>query len=51
LLALLGPSPSEEDGVIRELGVRPSDFASALLDLELEGRIIRLPGGRIALAV
>lgn len=50
LLALLGPSPSEEDSVIRELGVRPSDFAPALLDLELEGRIIRLPGGRIALA-
>lgn len=50
LLALLGPSPSDEDSVIRDLGVSPAHLAPALLDLELEGRVIRLPGGRIALA-
>lgn len=50
LLSLLGPSPSDEDGVTRDLGVSPADLAPALLDLELEGRVIRLPGGRIALA-
>lgn len=50
LLDLLGPSPAEEDSVIRDLGVSPAHLAPALLDLELEGRVIRLPGGRIALA-
>lgn len=50
LLDLLGPSPAEEDSVIRDLGISPSHLAPALLDLELEGRVIRLPGGRIALA-
>ncbi|MDO5371187.1 DNA-processing protein DprA [Paracoccus sp. (in: a-proteobacteria)] len=50
LLALLGPSPSDEDSVIRDLGVSPAHLASTILDLELEGRVIRLPGGRIALA-
>ncbi|MFC0340415.1 DNA-processing protein DprA [Paracoccus niistensis] len=50
LLDLLGPSPAEEDSVIRDLGIPPAHLAPALLDLELEGRVIRLPGGRIALA-
>nr|WP_245688648.1 DNA-processing protein DprA [Paracoccus chinensis] len=50
LLDLLGPSPAEEDSVIRDLGISPACLAPALLDLELEGRVIRLPGGRIALA-
>lgn len=50
LLGLLGPSPAEEDSVIRDLGISPAHLAPALLDLELEGRVIRLPGGRIALA-
>lgn len=50
LLSLLGPSPSDEDGVTRDLGVSPAELAPALLDLELEGRVVRLPGGRIALA-
>ena len=50
LLDLLGPSPVEEDSVIRDPGVSPAHLAPALLDLELEGRVIRLTGGRIALA-
>ena len=50
LLALLGPSPSDENGVIRDLGVAAAHLAPVILDLELEGRIIRMPGGRIALA-
>ncbi|WP_234450786.1 MULTISPECIES: DNA-processing protein DprA [unclassified Paracoccus (in: a-proteobacteria)] len=50
LLTLLGPSPSDEDSVIRDIGVSPAHLAPTILDLELEGRVIRLPGGRIALA-
>jgi len=50
LLALLGPSPTDEDSVIRDLGVSPAHLAPTILELELEGRVIRLPGGRIACA-
>lgn len=50
LLDLLGPSPADEDGLIRDLGVPPARVAPVILDLELEGTVIRLPGGRIALA-
>lgn len=49
LLRLLGPSPTDEDSIIRDLGVPPARLAPALLDLELDGTIARLPGGRIAL--
>lgn len=50
LLNLLGPSPADEDGLIRDLGVPPATFAPMILDLELDGTVIRMPGGRIALA-
>ena len=50
LLQLLGPSPTEEDSLIRDLDIQPASLAPALLDLELDGIITRLPGGRIALA-
>ncbi|KGJ08729.1 hypothetical protein IC63_03815 [Paracoccus sphaerophysae] len=50
LLRLIGPSPTEEDSLIRDLGVSPAQLAPVILDLELAGRIQRLPGGRIALA-
>ena len=50
LLSLIGPSPTEEDSLIRDLGVSPAQLAPVILDLELAGRIQRLPGGRIALA-
>ncbi|SEH70175.1 DNA processing protein [Paracoccus alkenifer] len=50
LLQLLGPSPTEEDSLIRDLDIQPGSLAPALLELELDGIITRLPGGRIALA-
>lgn len=50
LLHLLGPSPTDEDTLIRDLGIAPARLAPTLLDLELDGTITRLPGGRIALA-
>ena len=50
LLGLLGPSPTEEDSLIRDLGVAPARLAPVILDLELDGVVVRLPGGRIALA-
>lgn len=50
LLNLLGPSPADEDGLIRDLGVPPATFAPMILDLEMDGTVIRIPGGKIALA-
>lgn len=48
LLDLLGPSPTPEDQVIRDLGVSASEFAVALLPLELDGLVLRHPGGKIS---
>ncbi|WP_425274242.1 DNA-processing protein DprA [Paracoccus shanxieyensis] len=49
ILARLGPSPTEENLLIRDLGLPAATLAPALLALELSGRIERLAGGRIAL--
>lgn len=51
LLDLLGPSPTDENVLIRTLGVAAAVVAPVILSLELDGRITRLAGGRIALAV
>ena len=51
LLGLLGPSPTDENVLIRTLGVAAAVVAPVILSLELDGRITRLAGGRIALAV
>ncbi len=40
----LGPSPAPIDAVIRELGVAPRAVMTVLLELELAGRLQRLPG-------
>lgn len=48
LLDLLGPSPTPEDQVIRDLGASASEFAVALLPLELDGLVLRHPGGKIS---
>jgi len=50
LLALLGPSPTPEDHLIRDLGCDAAAFAGAVLGLELEGRVLRHPGGAISLS-
>ncbi|EYD77840.1 Rossmann fold protein nucleotide-binding protein Smf possibly involved in DNA uptake [Rubellimicrobium mesophilum DSM 19309] len=50
ILDRLGPSPLAEDQLIRDLGAGAAALAPALTDLELEGRIVRQPGGLLALA-
>lgn len=50
ILAKLGPSPTEENLLIRDLGLPASALAPAILSLELAGRVRRLAGGRIALS-
>lgn len=49
LLSLLGPAPVEEDALTRDLGLPAAAVAAALLDLELEGRVLRHPGGKVSL--
>jgi len=51
ILSRLGPSPIAEDQLIRDLHVAPGQVAPALVDLELEGRILRQPGGLLSRAV
>lgn len=50
ILARLGPSPLAEDQLIRDLALPPGQLAPELLALELEGRILRQPGGLISRA-
>jgi len=51
ILTLLGPSPTDENSLIRDLGLPAATCAAALLMLELSGCVTRLPGGKIALTV
>jgi DNA processing protein len=48
ILARLGPSPLAEDQLVRDLQVSPAQLAPELLNLELEGRIARQPGGLLS---
>ena len=48
--ALLSPTPVEVDELARQTGLPARDVLTALLDLELAGRIVRHAGGRVALA-
>lgn len=50
ILDRLGPSPLAEDQLIRDLGLTPQAIAPALLLLELEGRVLRQPGGLLSRA-
>ncbi|SFE58316.1 DNA protecting protein DprA [Sulfitobacter brevis] len=45
ILSLLGASPIAEDQLIRDLRAPAAEVAPALMDLELEGHVIRRPGG------
>lgn len=49
ILSLLGPSPTDENMLIRDLGLTSAAVSAALLNLELAGKVIRVPGGKIAL--
>ncbi len=50
ILDRLGPSPLAEDQLLRDLGLPAAEVAPALLELELDGRIARRPGGLLARA-
>ncbi len=49
ILARLGPSPIAEDQLIRDIAATAGEIAPALVDLELDGRIQRQPGGLLSL--
>ncbi len=49
LLTALNFGPTDVDDVIRETEQSPQAIATALLELELAGRVARLPGNRICL--
>lgn len=51
ILSRLGPSPLAEDQLIRDLEAPAARVAPALVDLELDGKITRQPGGLLSLAV
>ncbi len=51
LVALIGPAPTAVDDLIRHSQFSAADVASALLELELAGRIEMMHGNRIALRV
>ncbi len=45
----LGSSPAAVDELVRQCQVSPAAVATVLLELELEGRLERLPGNRVVL--
>ncbi len=47
--AALGPTPAAVDELIRQCQVSPAVLAAALMEMELAGRLERLPGNRVAL--
>ncbi|UWQ52910.1 DNA-processing protein DprA [Leisingera caerulea] len=50
ILGRLGPSPTSETELLRDLSLPPHELAPALTDLELEGAIRRQPGGLLSKA-
>ena len=48
ILDRLGPSPTAEDQLIRDLSMPPAAMAEALMILELDGRILRQAGGLLS---
>jgi DNA processing protein len=51
ILGLLGPTPVAEDQLIRDIGMPARMIGAELTALELDGKIIRHPGGLLARAV
>lgn len=51
IATLLGLEPMLVDELIRQCHASPSEVQNALLDLELDGRIMRHPGNRISRAL
>lgn len=50
ILSRLGPSPIAEDQLIRDLGLSAGEVSPELTTLELDGLILRQPGGLLSLA-
>lgn len=50
ILTLLGPTAVAEDSLIRDVGLPAAQITPHLTTLELEGKILRHPGGLLALA-
>lgn len=50
LLALLSPTPVPMDDLVRQSALPAAQVASVLLDLELEGALVRHAGARVALS-
>ncbi|MDA7965874.1 DNA-processing protein DprA [Ruegeria sp.] len=50
ILSRLGPSPVAEDQLLRDVAATAGEIGPALVDLELDGRIQRQPGGLLSLA-
>lgn len=48
VLNALGPSPTPEDQIIRDLGLDAAALAGPLLDLEMEGKVQRHAGGLLS---
>ena len=48
ILQRLGPSPVAEDQLIRDLGLPTSKIAPVLVSMELEGQVLRQPGGLLS---
>lgn len=48
LLAALGPSPTPEDALIRDLGLDAATLSREVLELEIEGTVLRHPGGLLS---
>ena len=50
ILEKLTMAPLAEDQLLRDLAASAGDVAPHLLDLELEGQVIRQPGGMLSRA-
>ncbi len=48
ILATLGPSPTPEDLVLRDLALDAATFTRTVFMLELDGKVQRLPGGMLS---
>ncbi len=50
ILSRLGPSPVAEDQLIRDLSLPAGRVGPMLVDLEIDGKILRQPGGLLSLS-
>ncbi|MGR3528127.1 MAG: DprA-like winged helix domain-containing protein, partial [Sulfitobacter sp.] len=48
ILSRLGPSPVAEDQLIRDLELAPASVTAVLVELELNGHVLRQSGGLIS---